>query len=63
MWARSTGGSFWSLEAGTTLVFYARRAYHEELLSLLEETTVSVQLPAEGLMIGERLQWFCREAD
>lgn len=42
------------LEAGTTLVFHAGRAYYEELLPLLEETTVSVELPVDGLMIGER---------
>jgi hypothetical protein len=46
------------LEAGTTLVFHAGRAYYEELLPLLKETAVSVQLPVEGLMIGEQLTWY-----
>lgn len=46
------------LEAGTTLVFHAGRAYYDELLPLLEETAVSVEFPVEGLMIGERLSWY-----
>ncbi|RKD86250.1 hypothetical protein ATJ93_4667 [Halopiger aswanensis] len=46
------------LEADTTLVFHAGKAYYEELLPLLDETAVSIELPVEGLMIGERLGWY-----
>ncbi|WP_086009420.1 DUF6884 domain-containing protein [Natronococcus jeotgali] len=46
------------LETRTTLVFHAGRVYYEVLLPLLEETAVSVELPVDGLVIGERLRWY-----
>ncbi|WP_076147128.1 DUF6884 domain-containing protein [Natrinema saccharevitans] len=46
------------LESDITLVFHAGKAYYEELLPLLEEHNVQIQIPTEGLMIGERLAWY-----
>lgn len=46
------------LQTGATLVFHAGKAYYEELLPLLERGEVNVQIPLEGLAIGERLAWY-----
>lgn len=46
------------LEEDVTLVIHAGKAYYEELLPHLEETSVEVRLPTEGLGIGEKLGWY-----
>jgi len=46
------------LESETILVFHTGKAYSEELLQLVENDDVNIQLPVEGLMIGERLRWY-----
>lgn len=51
------------LRSDTTLVFHAGKAYYEELVSLLRDTGVAVQLPVEGLLIGERLGWYNERID
>lgn len=42
----------------TTLVFHAGRDYYVELLPLIEETPVTVEIPTQGLQIGDTLAWY-----
>ncbi|ELY99560.1 hypothetical protein C480_19854 [Natrialba aegyptia DSM 13077] len=49
------------LKSDVTLVFHAGKAYYEELLPLLEDHDVTVQIPVDGLLIGERLKWYNRQ--
>lgn len=42
----------------TTLVFHAGRDYYAELLPLIEDTDVTVEIPTEGLQIGDTLAWY-----
>lgn len=42
----------------TILVIHAGRAYYEELLSILDAYNVSIEIPTEGLMLGETLSWY-----
>ena len=37
---------------------HAGKAYYGELCPLLEDESVTVSLPIEGLMIGETLAWY-----
>ncbi|MDL5363884.1 DUF6884 domain-containing protein [Halalkalicoccus sp. NIPERK01] len=46
------------LTEATTLVFHAGRDYYAELLPLIEDTGVTVQIPTEGLQIGDTLAWY-----
>lgn len=46
------------LEDGVTLVIHAGKDYYGELLTLLEEDAVSVEIPTEGLGIGEKKAWY-----
>ncbi|WP_049935127.1 DUF6884 domain-containing protein [Haloplanus natans] len=41
-----------------TLVLHAGKDYYEELLPLLEDNNVSVEIPTEGLAIGETQAWY-----
>lgn len=41
-----------------TLVLHAGKDYYEELLPLLEDSNVSVEIPTEGLAIGETQAWY-----
>lgn len=41
-----------------TLVLHAGAAYYEELLPLLESKPVSIEIPTEGLRMGETLAWY-----
>ena len=43
---------------GNQLVFHGGRDYYDELLPLLEETTVEVETPTDGLRYGETLAWY-----
>jgi hypothetical protein len=42
----------------TTVVLHAGKDYYEELLPLIEDTGVSVEIPTEGLYIGEKKAWY-----
>jgi hypothetical protein len=46
------------LSDDVTLVLHAGKDYYEELLPLIEEASVMVEIPTEGLTIGERMAWY-----
>ena len=46
------------LSEETTLILHAGKDYYEELLPLIEDTGVSVEIPTEGLYIGEKKAWY-----
>ncbi len=46
------------LAKGNTLVIHAGKAYYEELVPLLEDEPVSIEIPTEGLRMGETLSWY-----
>lgn len=58
-WSQKVCEELWEydcLDAETTLVFHAGKAYYEELIPLLAD--VSVNIPTEGLRFGETLAWY-----
>lgn len=60
-WAEQVGNELQDtglLAPDTTLVIHAGRAYYEELLPVLNEYDVSIEIPTEGLMLGETLSWY-----
>lgn len=60
-WAEGVFGQLQSQESlgeGTTLVIHAGRDYYSELLPHLEETNVEVEIPTEGLGLGEKMAWY-----
>lgn len=46
------------LSEDVTLVLHAGKDYYEELLPLIEESGVAIEIPTEGMYIGERLSWY-----
>jgi hypothetical protein len=46
------------LAEGNTLVIHAGKSYYKELLPLLDDTPVDMNIPTEGLRMGERLSWY-----
>lgn len=46
------------IDNDTTLVLHAGKTYYEDLVPLLEETSVSIEIPTEGLQIGETQSWY-----
>jgi len=46
------------LRRENTLVVHAGKAYYEELLPLLADESVAVEIPTEGLRMGETLSWY-----
>ena len=46
------------LSEEVTLVLHAGKDYYEELLPLIEDRDVSVEIPTEGLAIGEKKSWY-----
>lgn len=46
------------LSEDITLVLHAGRDYYEELLPLIEHHGVEVEIPTEGLFIGEKKAWY-----
>jgi hypothetical protein len=46
------------LSNGITLVLHAGKDYYEELLPLIEDSNVSIEIPTEGLAIGETQAWY-----
>lgn len=46
------------LSGDVTLVFHAGKDYYEELLPLIEDRNVTIEIPTEGLGIGEKQSWY-----
>nr|WP_232700604.1 DUF6884 domain-containing protein [Halobacterium wangiae] len=46
------------LSEDTTLVLHAGKNYYEELLPLIKDSGVAVEIPTEGLYIGEKKAWY-----
>lgn len=46
------------LDSTVTLVVHAGTAYYEELLPLIEDHVESIEIPTEGLAIGETKAWY-----
>lgn len=46
------------LVEGNTLAIHAGAAYYEELLPLLDSEPVDIEIPTEGLRMGETLSWY-----
>lgn len=46
------------LSRDITLVLHAGKDYYEELLPLIEDRAVSVEIPTEGLGIGDKQAWY-----
>jgi hypothetical protein len=46
------------LSEDVTLVFHAGKDYYGELLPLVEDSGVSLEIPTEGLAIGETQAWY-----
>ena len=46
------------LSEEVTLVLHAGKDYYEELLPLIEGRDGSVEIPTEGLAIGEKKSWY-----
>ncbi|RDZ49998.1 hypothetical protein C5C07_19740 [Haloferax sp. Atlit-4N] len=45
-------------DSGTTLVIHAGKKYYEELLPYLSDEACDVEIPTEGLQIGDTLSWY-----
>ena len=52
-----------SLDEETTFVIHAGRDYYGELLPLLEGTNVEIQIPTEGLGLGEKMAWYNKQLE
>lgn len=46
------------LSENVTLVLHAGKDYYEELLPLIEHSEATIEIPTEGMYIGERLSWY-----
>jgi hypothetical protein len=46
------------LSQDTELVIHAGKDYYEELVPLVKEQGVKIQIPTEGLGIGEKKAWY-----
>jgi hypothetical protein len=46
------------LSEDVRLVFHAGKDYYGELLPLIENGRVSIEIPTEGLYIGEKKAWY-----
>lgn len=46
------------LSENVTLVFHAGKDYYGELLPRIEDTGVTIEIPTEGLAIGEKQAWY-----
>lgn len=46
------------LSDDVTLIFHAGKDYYEELVPLIEHTGTSIEIPTEGLYIGEKKSWY-----
>jgi alpha-amylase/alpha-mannosidase (GH57 family) len=50
------------LKSDTTLVIHAGKTYYEPLVPLFENNPVSIEIPTDGLQIGETLAWYNNHA-
>lgn len=60
-WAEGVFGELQTqelLDEDTTLVVHAGKDYYGELLPLLEDTDVTIEIPTEGLGLGEKMAWY-----
>ena len=57
-WAQKVASQMRALPRGGRLVVFAGLNYREPLLSLLTNNFSSIEIPLEGLKIGEQLRWF-----
>jgi hypothetical protein len=48
------------LAEDVTLVIHAGKDYYDQLVPLIEDTGVTVELPTEGLGLGETQAWYDR---
>jgi len=46
------------LSEDVTLVIHAGKDYYDELLSHIEDSGVTIEIPTEGLAIGETMAWY-----
>lgn len=46
------------LSEDVTLVFHAGKDYYEELLPRIKDSGVAIEIPTEGLAIGETQAWY-----
>jgi hypothetical protein len=46
------------LSENVTLVFHAGKDYYGELPPRIEDTGVTIEIPTEGLAIGEKQAWY-----
>jgi hypothetical protein len=46
------------LTEGNRLVFHAGRDYYDGLLPLLDEASIQIETPTDGLQFGETLAWY-----
>jgi len=46
------------LSEDITLILHAGKDYYEELLPLIEDRGVEVEIPTEGMYIGEKKAWY-----
>ena len=46
------------LSEDVTLVFHAGKDYYGEVLPLIEDSGVIIEIPTEGLAIGEKQAWY-----
>lgn len=46
------------LSEDVTLVFHAGQDYYGELLPLIEDSEVTIEIPTEGLAIGQKQAWY-----
>jgi hypothetical protein len=46
------------LSEDVTLIFHAGKDYYGELLPLIESRDVAIEIPTEGLAIGEKQAWY-----
>jgi hypothetical protein len=46
------------LSEDVTLVFHAGKDYYDELLTRIEDSRVTIEIPTQGLAIGEKQAWY-----
>lgn len=52
-----------SLEKDTTLFIHAGHDYYGELIPFLENSSVTVEIPTEGLGLGEKMAWYNKQLE
>lgn len=52
-----------SIQNETTLFIHAGQDYYGELIPLLENSSVTVEMPTEGLGLGEKMAWYNKQLE